>query len=137
MAQIFLVSFILLADAFVVLAMANNGFQSLVSSDPPAPSPSYSYWNSQESPLPRKLGNHQSVAPSPSPSIAPQSGKNEEGVSVKGQEIHLLHERHHHSFDTSVAGGGVILGGLATTFLVAVLCYIRATGRHNSDLTAA
>ncbi|KAF2306207.1 hypothetical protein GH714_015723 [Hevea brasiliensis] len=73
--QIFVPKFAETLDAFVVLAMANDGFHSLFSSDPPAPSPSDSYWNSQESPLPRKLGNHQSVAPSPSPSIAPQSGK--------------------------------------------------------------
>ncbi|KAG8647694.1 uncharacterized protein LOC110621919 [Manihot esculenta] len=141
MAQILLVSFILLADAFVGLAMANV-------SDPPAPSPSISYRESQQPPLPRKLGNHQVVAPSRSPASAPDSGKelrsntkksssepeNEEDVSIKGEEIKLLHERHHHSFDKSVAGGGVILGGLATTFLVAVFCYIKATGRHKAEV---
>ena len=40
---------------------------------------------------------------------------------------------HHHSVDKSVAGGGVILGGLATAFLVAVFCYIRATGRSKNE----
>uniref|UniRef100_A0A7N0U5Q9 Uncharacterized protein n=1 Tax=Kalanchoe fedtschenkoi TaxID=63787 RepID=A0A7N0U5Q9_KALFE len=37
--------------------------------------------------------------------------------------------------DTSVAGGGVILGGLATTFLVAIFCYIRATKRKATAKT--
>ncbi|KAE8706050.1 Copper ion transmembrane transporter [Hibiscus syriacus] len=95
----------------------------------------------------RKLGKHQIVktidnAPSSSPSRAPHSadhtaattGPNDgENVSVggEGEVIHL--QKAHRSVDKSVAGGGVILGGLATTFLVAVFCYIKATGRHESE----
>ncbi|KAK9127024.1 hypothetical protein Scep_015870 [Stephania cephalantha] len=37
--------------------------------------------------------------------------------------------KHHHSVDKSIAGGGVIIGGLATTFIVSIICYIRATRR--------
>ncbi|KAJ8753765.1 hypothetical protein K2173_000019 [Erythroxylum novogranatense] len=104
-------------------------------------------------PLNRKLGGHhfheiaQSfISPSLSPSMAPEvdpknlqtTGKassldqtgSEENVGVQAQEFHL--KRHHHT-DKSVAGGGVILGGLATTFLVAVFCYIKATGRRKAD----
>lgn len=33
----------------------------------------------------------------------------------------------HHSTDNSVAGGGVILGGLVTLTFAAVFCYIRVT----------
>ncbi|BAT92213.1 hypothetical protein LR48_Vigan05g156300 [Vigna angularis] len=33
----------------------------------------------------------------------------------------------HHSTDKSVAGGGVILGGLVTVTFAAVFCYIRVT----------
>ncbi|XP_007026874.2 PREDICTED: uncharacterized protein LOC18597662 [Theobroma cacao] len=127
---------------------------------PPAPAP---YNNEKpttaEAPTVRKLGKHQpkvvktfGSAPASSPSQAPQPEKdmhrigespstgqtaatvernNGTNVSVKGQTIHL--QKHHRSVDKSVAGGGVILGGLATTFLVAVICYIRATGRHKSE----
>ncbi|GMI96532.1 hypothetical protein like AT3G09280 [Hibiscus trionum] len=92
----------------------------------------------QHSPAIRKLGTHGN-APASSPSQAdhtvvitgPNSGEN---VSVEGEAIHL--QKPHRSTDKSIAGGGVILGGLATTFLVAVFCYIKATGRHKSDSEA-
>ncbi|KAJ4978011.1 hypothetical protein NE237_008791 [Protea cynaroides] len=43
----------------------------------------------------------------------------------------------HHWTDKSksITGGGVILGGFATTFLVSVFCYIRATKRRYLDKT--
>lgn len=42
----------------------------------------------------------------------------------------------HHSSDKSVAGGGVIIGGLVTAIFAAVYCYIRVTRRkHADDLT--
>lgn len=45
--------------------------------------------------------------------------------------VHLkeAHHTHHHNVDKSVAGGGVIIAGLATAFVVAIFCYIRATRR--------
>ena len=98
-------------------------------------------------------------SPTPSPSEAPQSEKKLHSSSTEGSipshqrtsiephnevfgskgkvhliKHHLLH--HHHPFDKSIAGAGVILGGLATTFLVAVFCYVRATARHKPDNTA-
>ncbi|CAI9766245.1 unnamed protein product [Fraxinus pennsylvanica] len=96
----------------------------------------------------RKLGKHRHTilksvaAPSLSPSELPKTKENmpfSREVSSSGQEngtsqveeIKISHR--HHSFDKSVAGGGVILGGLATAFLVAVFCYIRVTGRKNAD----
>lgn len=132
------------------------------SSNPPAPSPSNgeNLYKAQ-APLTRKLGKHhhykmvQSViAPSLSSSVAPQSEvikhstketgslgqanssepNNEENASIEAERIYLT--KRHHSVDKSVAGGGVILGGLATMFLVAVFCYIRATGRHKAETTA-
>ena len=39
----------------------------------------------------------------------------------------------HHS-DKSVAGGGVIIGGLVTAIFAAVFCYIRVTRKRNSVL---
>ncbi|KAF7845439.1 hypothetical protein G2W53_002344 [Senna tora] len=65
----------------------------------------------------RKVGKQNSVS---SPSMEPTESSEEE------REIGS-----HHSVDKSIAGGGVILGGLATTFFLSVFCYIRATARHN------
>ena len=157
MDQCFLLCLILV-NAYVAVA-SENAHTKLRSSladlqHPPAPAP----YNA-EAPTIRKLGKHQPKvvktfgnAPASSPSQAPQTEKNMhltggspstdhaaattepnngENVSVEGQAIHL--QKHHHSMDKSVAGGGVILGGLATTFVVAVFCYIRATGRHKSE----
>ncbi|KAL1560755.1 hypothetical protein AAHA92_10930 [Salvia divinorum] len=39
----------------------------------------------------------------------------------------------HHSSDKSVAGGGVIIGGLVTAIFAAVYCYIRVTRRKQTD----
>ncbi|CAJ1956408.1 unnamed protein product [Sphenostylis stenocarpa] len=39
----------------------------------------------------------------------------------------------HHSTDESVAGGGVILGGLVTVTFAAVFCYIRVTRKRDSE----
>lgn len=39
----------------------------------------------------------------------------------------------HHSPDKSVAGGGVIIGGLVTAIFAAVYCYIRVTRRRPAE----
>ncbi|KAF5737195.1 hypothetical protein HS088_TW13G00073 [Tripterygium wilfordii] len=94
--------------------------------NPPTTSPS-------EPPVIRKLGKHQPQVPnsfieppSLSPSQAPQA---EETILTSS----LLRRMRHHSIDKSIAGGGVILGGLGTTFFVAVFCYIRATRRPKAE----
>lgn len=102
----------------------------------------------------RKFGKHQNKqydTPSlSSPSKAPKSEEmhsTSEGSNIPSHQktsildsqghVHLGNQHHHHhSFDKSVAGGGVILGGLATTFLVSVYCYIRATARHKVENSA-
>ncbi|KAJ4847229.1 hypothetical protein Tsubulata_031365 [Turnera subulata] len=43
----------------------------------------------------------------------------------------------HHSTDESVAGGGVIIGGLVTAIFAAVFCYIRVTRKRAGDGGAA
>lgn len=138
MVQICLLCLILLANSFVGSAMA------------PAPSP--------QSPSVRKfdIGKHQSktsrsfnsknmmaISPTGSPKSPKETIKSidqvthneathEEDLNVDDHKTHL--EKHHHrSVDKSVAGGGVILGGLATTFLVVIGCYIRATRRHKTS----
>ncbi|KAL5740508.1 hypothetical protein ACOSP7_029391 [Xanthoceras sorbifolium] len=152
MARLFILCLILfLADAFLGLAMATQTTQQPIlhtkaapTSNPPAPSPSI-----------RKLGKYQqnifksfhesALSPSEAPQAARETtvsshetavsnqSSNDENVRVQGslEEIHL--KRNHHSVDKSVAGGGVILGGLATTFLVTIFCYIRATRRHQTN----
>ncbi|XP_011077620.1 uncharacterized protein LOC105161584 [Sesamum indicum] len=92
----------------------------------------------------RKLGKHtllqgkmsarsRRLSPAESPYKAEENGVfsgevSASGEETGGEEVMRSNHHHHHSIDKSVAGGGVILGGLATTFLVAVFCYIRATG---------
>ncbi|KAG8386969.1 hypothetical protein BUALT_Bualt03G0203900 [Buddleja alternifolia] len=39
----------------------------------------------------------------------------------------------HHSPDRSMAGGGVIIGGLVTAIFAAVYCYIRVTRKRPAD----
>ncbi|KAJ4982010.1 hypothetical protein NE237_032847 [Protea cynaroides] len=39
----------------------------------------------------------------------------------------------HHSSDRSMAGGGVIIGGLVTFTFATVFCYIRVTRRRNDE----
>jgi hypothetical protein len=167
MAQVLLLCLVL-ADAFVGLAMASEKVQTMVQSSP-APSshpqaPTQNLYDAQ-APNIRKLGKHhlhkmvQSfVAPIHSPSIAPdhqaqenvhskretsssyqiksssEPSSTEESASIHVQDIHL--RNHHHSVDKSIAGGGVILGGLAAVFLVAVFRYIRATGRHKAGASS-
>ncbi|KAK7828367.1 hypothetical protein CFP56_030340 [Quercus suber] len=77
---------------------------------------------------------HSTEESSSSIQTSPIDPNNQENVSDQGQGI--LPRKQHHSVDKSIAGGGVILGGLATTFLVAVFCYIRATGRHKDKAVA-
>jgi hypothetical protein len=162
MAQ-FLLLCLILTYAFFVLALASEKVQPnrSSSSNSPAPNPSNGekLYNAQ-APITRKLGKHQPKvvnsygAPGPSPSGVPQTVEkmhsveessssiqtnpieqnNEDNGSGEGQGI--LPRKRHHSVDKSVAGGGVILGGLATTFLMAVVCYIRATRRHKAVTVA-
>ncbi|KAF9665128.1 hypothetical protein SADUNF_Sadunf16G0089900 [Salix dunnii] len=155
-----------LADAFLGLAMASTVQTMVQSSTAPPSSypqaPTQSLYEAQ-APMIRKLGKHHRkmiqsvVAPGLSPSMAPhqapenvhykretsplyevksssEANSTEESVSIQVQSTHL--PNHHRSVDKSIAGGGVILGGLATTFLVAVFCYIRATGRNKAGATS-
>ncbi|XP_031473098.1 uncharacterized protein LOC116245724 [Nymphaea colorata] len=40
---------------------------------------------------------------------------------------------HHHESSSSAAGGGVILGGLGTAMIIAVVCYVRVTRRESPE----
>ncbi|CAN4078274.1 unnamed protein product [Withania somnifera] len=43
----------------------------------------------------------------------------------------VTHIRTHHSFNKSMVGGDLILGGFATALIASVSCYIRVTRRRN------
>ncbi|KAM1525301.1 hypothetical protein COP2_009992 [Malus domestica] len=139
----FLLLFLILGATSVTMAnevahqtLEQSTLASLSSNPAPSPFP----------PITRKLGKHDpsktnpksSDAPALSPRSAPsptsETPETGESVSILEQEIHI--QKHHHSMDKSVAGGGVILGGLATTFLVAIFCYIRATAKHEGSVTS-
>lgn len=165
MAKFLFLCFLLANTLLGQEAMATNKPQinvqsiSAPSPNPLAQSPSSDQrTNNLEPFIGRKLGKHQhkSETPSPSPFEAPQSENthsssegsipshqrtsvephDEEVLDSHQGQVHLVKQHHHHSHDKSVAGGGVILGGLATTFLVSVYCYIKATGRNKLETTA-
>ncbi|KAF5953711.1 hypothetical protein HYC85_006567 [Camellia sinensis] len=132
----FLVLFLILSDVFFLLATANEPPHTMV--EPMQPSAT------AEPPTIPKLKNHHRkavkssiVAPSLSPSIAPQAEdlhSTKAIINASDQQTEIVQvqiKKRRHSTDKSVAGGGVILGGLATTFMVAIFCYIRATGKKN------
>lgn len=86
--------------------------------------------NIAPAPTTRKLGKHRHGTYDMVQAEAPHWPCNDEPEAVVLlNETHLRRPHHGSSVDKSVAGGGVILGGLATTFFVAVFCYIRATRR--------
>ncbi|GFS36733.1 RING/U-box superfamily protein [Actinidia rufa] len=82
---------------------------------------------------PRKiLESHTIADPPASTGSAESASDGETGSSVaEAPEIGRLGK--HHSSDKSVAGGGVIIGGLATAIFAAVYCYIRVTRRRDTE----
>lgn len=128
---------LILVQAHLLLVMANSE-EELAMAEAQAPMAEA-----------RKLGKHivlgkiavSRLSPRAEAPKADENGEFSREVSASGEEsgpvaqeevMNINHHHHHRSVDKSVAGGGVILGGLATTFLVAVFCYIRATGRRTS-----
>ncbi|RDX88670.1 hypothetical protein CR513_29712, partial [Mucuna pruriens] len=57
------------------------------------------------------------------------SGATDESKAAEAPHIRRLGR--HHSTDKSVAGGGVIIGGLVTAIFAAVFCYIRCCSYGN------
>ncbi|KAJ6297561.1 hypothetical protein OIU78_023174 [Salix suchowensis] len=64
------------------------------------------------------------------PALSPLQAEKEPGeAEAEAPGIRRLGK--HHSSDKSVAGGGVILGGLVTAIFAAVFCYIRVTRKRH------
>lgn len=72
------------------------------------------------------LGNNPHGVGSDLPALSPS----DEDKPAEAPEIRKLGKHDHHS-DKSVAGGGVIIGGLVTAIFAAVFCYIRVTRKRN------
>lgn len=81
-----------------------------------------------------------STGAAPAPGLSPHQEEEKKGNEVGSFDEHngitQEQDKHHHSIDKSICGGGVILGGLATTFFVAIGCYIRVTRRKYSKPSA-
>ncbi|KAL7128856.1 hypothetical protein ABFS83_13G022000 [Erythranthe nasuta] len=82
----------------------------------------------------------QSIADPPSEKEAPLSaetagggGEREADQAEAPAELESRKMGGHHSPDKSVAGGGVILGGLVTAIFAAVYCYIRVTRKRSPE----
>ncbi|XP_031095026.1 uncharacterized protein LOC115999310 [Ipomoea triloba] len=120
----FLVLCLILTDAFLLLSVADD---DSVAANSPASSPS-NVNGVSEGPSSRKIGKI----------WVESTRRHNDGGGFEAQKQESAGEdekqqRRHRGFNKSIYGGGVILGGLATTFLVAVFCYIRATGRKNAS----
>ncbi|KAL0328068.1 UNVERIFIED_CONTAM: hypothetical protein Scaly_2239400 [Sesamum calycinum] len=69
-------------------------------------------------------GTEKSKAKAPAEKVDDHRGETAEAPDSMGTGKHR-------SLDRSVAGGGVIVGGLVTATLAAVYCYIRVTRRRH------
>ncbi|KAG9138632.1 hypothetical protein Leryth_020484 [Lithospermum erythrorhizon] len=96
--------------------------------------------------IPGKTSHHGNIISSHAPSKSPEykgkdppsyiedSSSEHSDESDQAEELPLVHHHHRRWIDKSSTGGGVILCGLATTFLGAIVCYIRATRRKNNTV---
>ena len=62
--------------------------------------------------------------------VADQPSPGGGGEPLEGAEAPSYRRFGKHHVDRSIAGGGVIIGGLATAIFAAVFCYIRVTRRR-------
>lgn len=67
----------------------------------------------------------------PSTASYPSEAKGEESSEVAEAPANRRLGKHTHHSDKSVAGGGVIIGGLVTAIFAAVFCYIRVTRKRD------
>uniref|UniRef100_A0A803RB83 Uncharacterized protein n=1 Tax=Cannabis sativa TaxID=3483 RepID=A0A803RB83_CANSA len=76
------------------------------------------------------------IADRPVSSVAERSdeGKEEPEEAETEAEAPASRKMGKHHSDKSMAGGGVIIGGLVTAIFAAVFCYIRVTRKRNAQL---
>ncbi|CAN6457899.1 unnamed protein product [Victoria cruziana] len=54
-------------------------------------------------------------------------------VAVEAEAPAAARRLGHHESSSSAAGGGVILGGLGTAMIIAIVCYVRVTRRESGE----
>lgn len=71
----------------------------------------------------------------PPATSAPNRDKEDESdePGIAPAPVPRKRKQHHHSTDKSVAGGGVIIGGLVAAFFATVFAYIRVTRRSRES----
>lgn len=67
--------------------------------------------------------------------LSPAADDHDLGGAVAEAPAMIRRLGKHHSTDKSVAGGGVIIGGLVTAIFAAVFCYIRVTRRKDNTVS--
>lgn len=77
------------------------------------------------------LADHKKEADSPEVSSESDGEKHSEEVEAMAPSSRKMGQ---HKTDKSMAGGGVIIGGLATAIFAAVFCYIRVTRKRNTEI---
>ncbi|CAA0808617.1 Unknown protein [Striga hermonthica] len=77
----------------------------------------------------RDLESETSIARPPTESGGGE-GEERGGAAEAPTVLDSSESERHHSADRSVAGGGVIIGGLVTAVFAAVYCYIRVTRKR-------
>lgn len=113
MARLVLVSLFIVAEILMVQAVADKSEVNPVGFNKPEPA---------------------RVADQPASSASESSYYHSDPEAAEAPEIRRLGKHHQHHSDKSVAGGGVIIGGLVTAIFAAVFCYIRVTRkRHGAD----
>uniref|UniRef100_A0A7N0RJR4 Transmembrane protein n=1 Tax=Kalanchoe fedtschenkoi TaxID=63787 RepID=A0A7N0RJR4_KALFE len=87
-------------------------------------------------PAPERKAEVETAAEQPSSSAdqphLSTEGEDDDGLEAEAPASSRRLGKHKGGTDASVAGGGVILGGLATAILAAVVSYIRVTRRKTN-----
>ncbi|KAH6827084.1 hypothetical protein C2S53_004690 [Perilla frutescens var. hirtella] len=131
MGKNFLLAFLTLSAFFLTLHARDNGNGYPANPDP---------LSSRSRALLQNPEPERTIADPPSEKEAPSSAEraagDEERETAAAEAPAEWESRKigkHHSSDKSVAGGGVIIGGLVTAIFAAVYCYIRVTRRKHAD----
>uniref|UniRef100_M1DEI4 Transmembrane protein n=1 Tax=Solanum tuberosum TaxID=4113 RepID=M1DEI4_SOLTU len=113
--------------------MANENAINFTNSPSSSPSPSIRKIGKHNQEEEKGINNNNIIIPK---EVLIGSPHQQESINEVDQGDHddeiMINKHHHDSIDKSIYGGGVILGGLATTFFVAIFCYIRVTRRKNN-----
>lgn len=126
----FIVIFLILTQSFVCLVMANENAINVAKSPSSSPSPSIRKLGKHNQEEEKGIDNDNIIIPK---EVLIGSPHQQESINEGDNDDEIKINKHHHdSIDKSIFGGGVILGGLATTFFVAIFCYIRATRRKTN-----